>query len=84
MKIENFAMKLDSILSKFKDYHLPICVLMFVIGTGLQWFHHLDMSFVAYTGTILGAITGHSFSPAGRPDKDDDVAPPPSTDSSSK
>ena len=61
-------MKFDQILSNMKDYHLPICLGMFGAGSVLQWFGHLDMAFVAFTGTIVGAITGHSFSPAGRPD----------------
>ena len=69
----------DTLLSNMKDYHLPICVVMFITGSVLQWFHHLDMSFVAYTGTILGAITGHAFSPAQK-DKTPDVPP----DSNSK
>lgn len=62
----------DKIMSCMKDYHLPICVVMFLVGVPLQWFHHLDMAFVAYTGTILGAITGHAFSPAQK-DHDDDA-----------
>jgi hypothetical protein len=57
-------MKLDTILSNFKDYHLPICIGIFGVGSILQWFHHLDMAYVAFTGTIVGAITGHAFSPA--------------------
>jgi hypothetical protein len=57
-------MNLDRILSNIKDYHIPVCVGVFGIGTALQWFHHLDMAFVAFTGTVLGAITGHAFSPA--------------------
>jgi hypothetical protein len=48
---------------------------MFIVGSVMTWFHHLDMSYVAYTGTILGAITGHAFSPAQK--KDDPPAPPP-------
>jgi hypothetical protein len=40
----------------------------------MKWFGHLDMSYVAYTGTILGAITGHAFSPA---QKDHDGPPQP-------
>jgi hypothetical protein len=58
----------DKVLSAAKDYHLPVCVFIFLIGVPLQWFHHLDASFVAYAGVVLGAITGHSFSPAGSPD----------------
>jgi len=67
-------MNFDKILSDAKDYHLPICVFMFITGSVMQLFHHLDMSYVAYTGTILGAITGHSFSPAA---KDPDPPSPP-------
>ena len=66
---------LDKILTNMKDYHLPICVVMFFVGAVLTWFHHLDMAFVAYTGTILGAVTGHAFSPAQK-DKDKDNVPP--------
>ena len=62
----------DKIMSCMKDYHLPICVVMFLVGVPLQWFHHLDMAFDSYTGTILGAITGHAFSPAQK-DHDDDA-----------
>ena len=57
-------MSFDKFLTNIKDYHLPICMGVFGIGTTLQVFHHLDMSFVAFTGTVLGAITGHAFSPA--------------------
>jgi hypothetical protein len=63
-------MSFDKILSNCKDYHLPICVFIFSTGSMLQWFHHLDMSFVAFTGTVLGAITGHAFSKAGDPSSD--------------
>ena len=59
----------DKTLSNLKDYHLPIMVLMFIAGIPVAWFGHLDMAFVAFTGTIIGGITGHSFSPAGRPDE---------------
>ena len=61
-------MKFDQILSNMKDYHLPICLGMFGAGSVLQWFGHLDPTFVGFTATVLGAITGHSFSPAGKPD----------------
>jgi hypothetical protein len=61
----------DKILSNMKDYHLPICLGMFGVGSILQWFGHLDMAFVAFTGTIVGAITGHAFSPAQKDHSDD-------------
>ena len=62
-------MNWDKILTNFKDYHIPACITMFGVGSVLQWFHHLDMAFVAFTATIVGGITGHAFSPAR---KDDD------------
>ena len=61
---ERQPMNLDKILSNFKDYHLPIFIGMFSVGSVLQWYHHLDMAFVAFTGTVIGGITGHAFSPA--------------------
>ena len=64
-------MNFDKILSDAKDYHLPICLVMFFVGSVMKWFGHLDMAYVAYAGTILGAITGHSFSPAAK-DKTDE------------
>lgn len=57
-------MSFDKLLTNCKDYHLPICVGVFGVGSIMQWYHHLDMAFVAFTGTVLGAITGHAFSPA--------------------
>ena len=47
-----------------KDYHLPACIGVFGVGAILQYLHHMDATFVAFTGTVLGAITGHAFSPA--------------------
>lgn len=64
-------MNFDKILSQMKDYHLPICVFMFLVGSVMRWFNHLDMAYVAYAGTILGAITGHAFSPAQKDHPDD-------------
>jgi hypothetical protein len=60
----------DKILSAAKDYHLPIAVFVFIVGSVMQWFHHLDAAYVAYTATVLGAVTGHAFSPA-QQDKSD-------------
>lgn len=57
-------MNWDKILSNVKDYHLPIFLGIFSVGSILQWFHHMDTTFVAFTATVAGAITGHAFSPA--------------------
>lgn len=56
-------MDYDKILSNMKDYHLPVAGGIFIIGSVLQWFHHLDGTFVAFTATVLAAVTGHAFSP---------------------
>lgn len=64
---------LDKVLSAAKDWHLPISVGIFGVGSVLQWFHHLDASFVAFTATVLGAITGHAYSPAQQDKGADDV-----------
>ncbi len=59
-------MNWDKILTNCKDYHLPAALLIFASGCVLQWFHHLDGTFVAFTTAVLGAITGHAFSPGQR------------------
>ena len=61
-------MSIDQFLSNFKDYHLPISVFVFIVGSVIHWFHGIDAAYVAFTGTVLGAITGHAFSGAGQPD----------------
>ena len=57
-------MNIDKILSNCKDYHLPASIFVFVIGAIEHHVKGLDASFVAFTATVLGAITGHAFSPA--------------------
>jgi phosphate/sulfate permease len=64
----------DKTLSDLKDYHLPIMIFMFLGGGVLAWFGKMTYAFVAFTGTIVGGITGHAFSPAQRDKDDSDVA----------
>jgi hypothetical protein len=54
----------DKILSNVKDYHLPIIVFIFLIGTLLQRFGHMDTTFVEFTTVIVAGVTGQAFSPA--------------------
>lgn len=63
----NFGL-LDKWLSAAKDWHLPICTFMFVVGSVIHWLHGIDASYVAFTATIVGGVTGHAFSNAGKPD----------------
>jgi len=67
-----FKINYDKILSQVADYHLPITVFVFLSGAFLQWFHHLDSTFVAFTATVLTAVTGHAFSKAGNKTDDPD------------
>jgi len=64
-------MNIDKVLSNCKDYHIPICGVMFLAGCVMKWFNHMDYAFVAFTGTIIGGITGHAFSPAVKQEPDD-------------
>ena len=57
---------LDKWMSAAKDWHLPISVFIFLVGSVLQWFNHLSTNYVAFTATCLGAITGHAFSGAAK------------------
>ena len=72
--VKEHGMNFDKILSNVKDYHLPICLFMFVVGSVMKWFNHLDMAYVAYAGTIIGGITGHAFSGVAK-DKPGDAPP---------
>lgn len=60
---------IDKVLSALKDWHIPCAMSIFGVGSVLQWCHHLDSSFVAFTGVVLAAITGHAFSPAQKDQK---------------
>lgn len=55
---------LDKWLSAAKDWHIAVSVFIFITGSVIHWLHGIDASYVAFTGTVLAAITGHSFSPA--------------------
>jgi hypothetical protein len=63
---------LDKVLSNCKDYHIPSYILIFGVGSALQWMHHMDTTFVGFVALILGAITGHQFGPG----KGDGNTPP--------
>lgn len=67
---------LDKWFSAARDWHIAVYVIMFGIGSVLQYLHHLDMAFVAFTGTLVGGLTGHAYSPAGK-DTPAAVNPPP-------
>jgi intracellular septation protein A len=55
---------IDRVMTDIRDYHMPAFLIIFVTGGATAWFHHLDSTFVAFTGTVIGGITGHAiFSP---------------------
>ena len=51
----------DSLKKFSQDGHLPIGVLVFFVGCVMEWFHHMDPSFVAFTTTVLGFLAGHAW-----------------------
>jgi hypothetical protein len=51
----------DKILTNFNDYHIPCAGFIFTVGSVLQWFHHLDPTYVAFTSTVLGFLGGHAY-----------------------
>jgi len=55
-------MSFDSVISRItSDGHVPVAIMIFVVGAVLQWFHHLDGSFVAFTTTVLTFLGGHAW-----------------------
>lgn len=45
----------------FSGRTTTFCAAFFVTGTVLQGLHRLDMTYVAFMGTLLGAVVGHSI-----------------------
>jgi hypothetical protein len=59
---------IDRVMTDIRDYHMPAFLIIFVTGGVMAWFKHLDGTFVAFTGTVIGGITGHAiFSPTQQP-----------------
>ena len=54
-------LNLDKILTDVNDYHIPCAGFIFTVGSVLQWFHHLDPTYVAFTSTVLGFLGGHAY-----------------------
>lgn len=59
---------LDKWLSASKDWHIAVSVFIFITGSVIHWLHGIDASYVAFTGVVIGGITGHAYSAAGKPD----------------
>jgi hypothetical protein len=36
-------------------------LMFFISGTTMAWFHRLDATYVAFCGTLMGAVIGHSI-----------------------
>lgn len=62
-------MNWDAVLSKISsDGHIPVGVLIFLIGSGIHWFHGLDAAFVSFTTTVLAFLGGHAWVQKGKSD----------------
>lgn len=53
--------KIDKVLSDFKDYHVPVILGVFSVGTVIEWYHHLSMPYVYFCMGVLTALTGHAI-----------------------
>lgn len=59
--------KLDLFLTNFKDYHIPVALFVFIVGSLIHWFHRLDAAFITFTSTVLTFLGTHAiFSPESR------------------
>jgi hypothetical protein len=52
---------LQKIFSYCQGRHTFFAFFFAVAGVGLQWFHHLDATFVAYMTSLMGMVLGHSI-----------------------
>ena len=69
------SLGIDRVLTNMKDYHMPVMIVFFFVGCAIAVWRPASMTytFVAFTGTIVGGITGHAYSPAAKdPDPKDD------------
>jgi hypothetical protein len=48
------------------------CVAFFLSGNIMHWFNKLNMVYVAYMGTLLSAVVGHSIKESMLDDHDND------------
>lgn len=62
------SLGIDRALTNMKDYHMPVMIVFFFVGCAIAIWRPASMTyaFVAFTGTIIGGITGHAYSPAAR------------------
>lgn len=59
-------MNLSGWISKInQDGHVAIGTLVFAVGAAIHIFHGLDVSFVAFTSTVLAFLGGHAWSTKG-------------------
>ena len=70
-------LNLDKIMSDMNDWHIPCGVVVFTVGSVLQWFKHLDPSYVAFSSTVLGFLGGHAYLKSKNGGDDSQTGPPP-------
>jgi undecaprenyl pyrophosphate phosphatase UppP len=52
---------LDKTFAFLKGRTTAFCLAFFVVGNILQFLHRLDMTYITFMGTLLGAVIGHSY-----------------------
>lgn len=50
-----------AIFDRIERSHVAIGMSVYSIGSVLQWFHHLDATYVTFTTTVLGFLGLHKF-----------------------
>jgi hypothetical protein len=53
----NLFTKLTSAL---QGRHTSFVAAFFVVGNVLHWYHRLDSTYIAWMGTLMGFVLGHS------------------------
>jgi hypothetical protein len=56
------------------DAHLPIGLIVFLVGASIHTWHGLDTSFVTFTTTILGFLGAHMYTQTKYPDQSTSTA----------
>jgi len=58
------------ITSMLQGRHTAFISAFFVVGHVLHWYHRLDSTYIAFMGTLMGFVLGHSVKEAMLPEQD--------------
>ena len=52
---------MNKVFAFLQGRHTGFAIFFAIVGVILQWFHHLDSTFVAYMTSLMGMVLGHSI-----------------------